>query len=338
METKQFSRRNFIRQSSYGLTALIVPFPLLKFSKYTPMTDNNSYDVIIVGGSYAGLSAGMALGRSLRKVLILDSGKPCNIQTPHSHNFITHDGQTPTEITAYAKEQVLQYKTVKFHNGLAVAGRKTESGFEIETANNEIFTAKKLVFATGIKDIMPDIEGFADCWGISILHCPYCHGYEVKNERTAIMLNGDMGFEVTRLISNWTKDLVLFTNGASTLTPEQTAKIRKHEIEIIETEIDHIDHIKGRVKYIVLKDKSKVVIKAIYARPAFVQHSNIPEELGCTLTEHGLLQVNAFHKTNVEGIYACGDNSSFGRALSVAIAAGSIAGAAANKELIEEEF
>lgn len=338
METKQFSRRNFIRQSSYGLTTLIVPFPLLKFSKYTPMTDNNSYEVIIVGGSYAGLSAAMALGRSLRKVLILDSGKPCNIQTPHSHNFITHDGQAPAEITAYAKEQVLQYGTVKFHDGLAVSGRKTDSGFEIETANNETFTAKKLVFATGIKDIMPDIEGFADCWGISILHCPYCHGYEVKNERTAIMLNGDMGFEVTRLISNWTKDLVLFTNGASTLTPEQIAKIRKHNIEIIETEIDRMEHVKGRIKYIVLKDKSKIAIKAIYARPAFVQHSSIPEELGCTLTEHGLLQVNTFHKTNVDGIYACGDNSSFGRALSVAIAAGSIAGAAANKELIEEEF
>jgi thioredoxin reductase len=316
----------------------MVPFPLLKFSKYNPMADNNSYDVIIIGGSYAGLSAAMALGRALRQVLILDSGKPCNIQTPHSHNLITHDGHTPAEITAFAKEQVLQYDTVKFHNGLAIAGKKTVDGFEIKTAANEIFTAKKLVFATGIKDIMPDINGFADCWGISILHCPYCHGYEVKNEKTAIMLNGDMGFEVTRLISNWTKDLVLFTNGTSTLTPEQTTKIRKHNIEIIEAEIDHIEHLDGQVKYIILKDKSKVPIRAIYARPVFVQHSSIPEELGCTLTEHGLLQVNAFHKTNIDGIYACGDNSSFGRALSVAIAAGSIAGAAANKELIEEEF
>jgi thioredoxin reductase len=316
----------------------MVPFPLLKFSKYNPMADNNSYDVIIIGGSYAGLSAAMALGRSLRKVLILDSGKPCNIQTPHSHNLITHDGHTPAEITAFAKEQVLQYEHVKFHNGLAIAGKKTGYGFEIKTENNEIFTAKKLVFATGIKDIMPDIDGFADCWGISILHCPYCHGYEVKNEKTAIMLNGDMGFEVTRLISNWTKDLVLFTNGTSTLTSKQTDKIRKHKIEIIETEIDYIEHQKGQVKYIILKDKSKVPVKAIYARPVLTQHSDIPEALGCELAENGLIKVDILQKTNVPGIYACGDNSSFGRALSVAIAAGSMAGAAANKELIEEEF
>jgi thioredoxin reductase len=338
MGTKQFSRRKFIRQSSYGLTALMVPFPLLTFSKYTPMADNNSYEIIIIGGSYSGLSAAMALGRSLRKVLILDSGKPCNIQTPHSHNLITHDGQTPAEITAYAKEQVLQYETIKFHNGLAIAGKKTDSGFEIKTANNEMFTAKKLIFATGIKDIMPDIEGFAECWGISILHCPYCHGYEVKNERTAVMLNGDMGFEVIKLINNWTKDLVLFTNGASTLTPEQTAKIRKHKIEIIETEIDHIEHVDGQVNYIVLKDKSRIAVKAIYARPVLTQHSDIPEALGCSLTENGLISVDILQKTNVPGVYACGDNSSFGRALSVAIAAGSMAGAAVNKELIEEEF
>jgi thioredoxin reductase len=152
------------------------------------------------------------------------------------------------------------------------------------------------------------------------------------------MLNGDMGFEITRLISNWTKDLVLFTNGNSTLTPEQTAKIRKHKIEIIETEIDRMEHVDGQVKYIVLKDKSKVAIRAVYAKPAFVQHCAIPEALGCELTDHGLINVDTFQKTTIPGIYACGDNSSFGRALSVAIAAGSVAGAMVNKELIEEEF
>src|SRR5688500_15844678 len=130
------------------------------------------YDVIIIGGSYAGLSAAMALGRSLRQVLIIDSSKPCNQQTPHSHNFITQDGETPKGIAEKAKAQVLKYDTVKFYNGIATEGTKTENGFEIKTQSGGRFTSKKLLFATGVKDQFPDINGFAECWGISVLHCP----------------------------------------------------------------------------------------------------------------------------------------------------------------------
>src|SRR5262245_21953104 len=116
---------------------------------------NNHFDVIIIGGSYAGLSAAMALGRSLSKVLIIDSGKPCNRQTPHSHNFITHDGETPAAIAEKAKAQVLRYDTVQFHNGLAIEGTQTENGFAIKTQPGDVFTATKLLFATGVTDLMP---------------------------------------------------------------------------------------------------------------------------------------------------------------------------------------
>src|SRR5687767_10565291 len=137
------------------------------------MTDKKNFDVIIIGGSYAGLSAAMALGRALRNVLIIDSGKPCNRQTPHSHNFITQDGKTPAEIATLAKQQVEKYDTVTFFSGLATDGAKTENGFQIQTGSGETFRAKKLIFATGVKDVMPTIEGYAECWGISVLHCPY---------------------------------------------------------------------------------------------------------------------------------------------------------------------
>jgi len=121
------------------------------------------FDVIIIGGSYSGLSAGMALGRSLRKVLIIDDGKPCNRQTPHSHNFITHDGKAPAEIAALARQQVEKYDTVTFFNGLATSGTKTADGFNIQTASGETFNAKKLIFATGVKDHMPAIPGLGEC-------------------------------------------------------------------------------------------------------------------------------------------------------------------------------
>src|SRR5688572_21015675 len=171
------------------------------------MSGDNHFDVIIIGGSYAGLAAGMALGRALRKVLIIDSGEPCNRQTPHSHNFLTHDGRPPGEIAKLARQQVQLYNTIRFLQGVAALGIKTEGGFEITQDSGEIFGAKKLIFATGIRDIMPDIDGFKSSWGISVLHCPYCHGYEVRNQRTGILGNGENGFELTKLISNWTKDL-----------------------------------------------------------------------------------------------------------------------------------
>lgn len=302
------------------------------------MTNNNKFDVIIIGGSYAGLSAGMALGRALRNVLIIDSGKPCNIQTPHSHNFLTQDGKTPKEISNLAKRQVEEYKTIQFFNGLAIKGNKIENGFEIETENGNIFIAKKLVFATGVKDIMPKIKGFSECWGISIIHCPYCHGYEYSNEKTGILANGDIAFEIGKLINNWTKNLTIFTNGISTLTEEQTIKLQKNRIEIVEKEIDHFAHNDGQIESVIFKDTTFETIKAIYARPKFEQHCEIPKQLGCEFTEQNYLKIDIFQKTTEHGIYACGDNATMMRAVSYAIATGGIAGSMTNRELIEEEF
>jgi len=129
------------------------------------------FDVVIIGGSYAGLSAAMALGRAVRRVLILDSGQPCNRQTPHSHNLITQDGATPAHITAVAKEQVLAYPTVRFQAGTATAVMGESNSFVVETAAGEQFRARKILFATGVRDLLPAIPGFAESWGISVIHC-----------------------------------------------------------------------------------------------------------------------------------------------------------------------
>jgi len=338
MEKRTNTRRTFIKQSSLALTTLILPFPLTSFIKFNAMTKKNNFDAIIIGGSYAGLSAGMALGRALRNVLIIDSGKPCNSQTPHSHNFLTQDGKTPKEISNLAKEQVLKYKTIEFYDGLAVSGSKTETGFEIETQSGDKFRAKKLIFATGIKDIMPSIKGFSECWGISIIHCPYCHGYEYSNDKTGILANGDMAFEMGKLISNWTKDLTVFTNGKSTLTEEQLEKLAKHKIKVVENEIDSFEHNKGQIENIHFKDGSKTAIKALYARPSFEQHCTIPKQLGCEFTEQNYIKIDHFQKTTQNGIFACGDNTTMMRSVSYAVAMGGITGTMANRELIEEEF
>lgn len=301
------------------------------------MKENSQYEAIIIGGSYAGLSAAMALGRASRKVLVIDGGKPCNRQTPHSHNFITQDGRKPAEIAHDAKLQVLKYDTVSFYEGLATTGKKVTDGFELETQSGGKFKAKKLIFASGLKDIMPNIKGFAECWGISVIHCPYCHGYEVKSEKTAILANGEVAFHYAQLIFNWTRKLSIFTNGKSTLTQDQTAQIAKNGIEIIETSVDYIDHTEGYVRQVVFNDGSAIAVNAIYSRPDFVQQSDIPEKLGCKLNDKGLIEVDMTHQTSVDGVYACGDNSGM-RAVSQAVATGTMAGASLNNTLVVEEF
>jgi len=338
MEATGASRRKFIQQAGIAGAALILPFNMNGYSKNNQMKDNQQFDVIIVGGSYSGLAAAMALGRALRKVLIIDSGKPCNRQTPHSHNFLTQDGKSPKEIAALAKGQVEQYNSIQFFNGLATNGVKTNNGFEIHTDTGKQFTARKLIFATGIKDIMPDIPGFAESWGISVLHCPYCHGYEVKHLATGILGNGNYGFEFSTLISNWTKDLTLYTNGKSTLTTEQTAKLQQHNIVVVEDEIEQLLHLNGYLEHILFKEGKSAVVKAIYTRTAFIQHSSIPQLLGCHINDDGYIEVNPSQKTSVHGVFACGDNTTRVRTVANAVAMGTTAGMMLNKELGEEAF
>lgn len=299
---------------------------------------NNQFAVIIIGGSYAGLSSAMALGRSLRNVLIIDSGKPCNRFTPHSHNFITQDGAVPSVIAAEAKKQVMKYPTIKWIDGLAVNGKKTVNGFDISLQSGETFMSKKLIFASGVKDVFPDIKGFEACWGKSVIHCPYCHGYEVKGAKTAILANGDIAYHYAQLLQNLTDNLTIITNGKADFSSEQLAKFDQHHISIIEKKINRIHEQKGQVQSIVFDDSETLLCEAIYARPDYEQHCKIPEWLGCELTEQGHIKVDMMQKTTINGVFACGDNTSPMRSVAFAVASGNMAGAATNSQLTEAEF
>jgi thioredoxin reductase len=253
MSENKMTRREIIKQGGLAITASALQFPFTASTNYRRMINNKNFDIIIIGGSYAGLSAAMALGRSLRNVLIIDSGLPCNRQTPHSHNFITHDGEKPGVIAEKAKAQVLNYNTVKFYGDLAVSGKKVENSFAIITQTGEEFKAEKLIFATGIKDLIPDIKGFSECWGISVIHCPYCHGYEFRKQKTGIMANGERAFHVASLVNNLTDNITILTSGKADFSEEQLAKLNKHAIKIIETEISEIEHHNGHIKNMIFK-------------------------------------------------------------------------------------
>lgn len=300
------------------------------------MEHRQVFDVIIVGGSYAGLSAGLALGRALKKVLIIDSGKPCHQPTPHSHNFLTHDGHAPGKIVETAIKEVLQYPTVQYLHGLVTSVGGTNGDFEVVADDHQRFRARKLLFATGIRDKLPALEGFATCWGISVIHCPYCHGYEYRGKVTGILMNGEAAAEFAPFIHNWTDRLTLFTNGKAALTPEQQQKINSRNIRIVEKEIERLEHDQGYLKKAWFSDGSHEPLDALYARPAFEQHCRLPEKLGCAFTEQGYIQVDEMKRTSLAGVYAAGDNTTPFRSVASAVAAGTMAGAAINHHMISE--
>jgi len=302
------------------------------------MYNDKQYDVIIIGGSYAGLSAALALGRARRNVLLIDSGKPCNRSAPHSHNFLTHDGSVPAEISKIGKQQVMAYPSIEFLDGLVVAADGSDQNFAVTTSTGLKVSARKLLFATGVKDLIPAIGGFSESWGKSIIHCPYCHGYEFRDQPTGIMANGEVAFHFGRLIRNWTAKLTIFTNGACTLPNEQLAELDNLGVKIVESPIQSFQHNDGYISSVLLEDGAAYNIDAMYAKLPFEQHCKAILELGCALSEDGLIKVDDFLKTSIPGIYAAGDSTTLFRAVAGAVATGSKAGAMLNHELIAQGF
>lgn len=293
-----------------------------------------TFEVIIVGGSAAGLSAAMTLGRSLRNVLIIDSCSPCNTPSPRSHNFLTQDGKTPAEITALGKEQVLKYPTVSFLEDKATDASKENNLFLVETQSGKQFRSKKLLLATGLADIKPDLPGFSDCWGISILHCPYCHGYEAKGAVTAVIANGEAAYNTGVLLNNWTKNITMLTNGPSELRLEEKEKLEALNINIIESEITGIVHDHGHMQKIIFKDGTTFSTGVMYASIPFEQQSDLAEKLGCQIAQTGHIVIDDEQRTTVEGVYAAGDNTAQHRAISIAASAGTRAGFKINSDLL----
>src|SRR6187402_1254032 len=166
----------------------------------------NHYDCIIAGGSFAGLSAALSLGRAVRKVLIIDNDTPCNKEVQASYNFLGQDGKSPRRLRDDAREELSRYNTVQSMMQTVVTNiTRNKNGFSVHVNTGEQFTCSKVLLATGVQDVLPEIPGFAECWGNTIIHCPFCHGYEMRDQLTAIMANGTEAFEFSELLRFWTK-------------------------------------------------------------------------------------------------------------------------------------
>ncbi|GAB3238676.1 NAD(P)/FAD-dependent oxidoreductase [Hymenobacter seoulensis] len=296
----------------------------------------NQVDVVIVGGSYAGLSAALLLGRSMRQVLVLDNNQPCNRQTPHSHGFLTRDGETPATLAAIAREQLAHYPTVCLQTDTVVQARAELGGFQVETASGLVVKTRKLLLATGVVDELPAIPGLAACWGISVLHCPYCHGYEVRGQRLGLLANDETAIELVTLIRNWSRHLTLFTNGPAAFTPDVQQVLARYQVSVVETPIAAIAHAAGYLQELRTADGQHHEIDALFARFPTHLASNLAVSLGCVLTETGHIEVSEFGQTSVPGVFAAGDATTPMRQVANSVAGGAKAGAFINRELIME--
>ncbi|MEI8698644.1 NAD(P)/FAD-dependent oxidoreductase [Mesorhizobium sp. M6A.T.Ce.TU.002.03.1.1] len=294
------------------------------------------YDLIVVGGSFAGLSAAIQAGRARRNVLVIDAGQPRNRFAEHSHGFLGQDGRAPGAILDDARRQLLAYPTARVVVGLANKAAAAGSGFEIMTDRGETFGAARLVLATGVRDILPDVPGLAEHWGKSVLHCPYCHGYEVAGGPLGVLATGPMAVHQAQLIADW-GDVTLFANGMFEPDAEQMLALERRNVRFEPAGVAGLEKDSSGGLIVSLEDGRKAGIKALFTAPRNTMASPLAEQLGCTFTEGFLgpvITVDDRQQTTVPGVYAAGDAARSMHNIAFAVSSGAFAGVCAHQSLV----
>lgn len=292
------------------------------------------FEVVIVGGSSAGLSAALVLGRARRRVLVFDDGKPCNRFSHASHGFLTRDGVNPAELLAIGREQLARYETVTLRNARVTAIAQGEGGFSIESDSGELVQARTVLLATGIKDVLPELPGIEVLWGASVIHCPYCDGWEVRDQPVAVYVTNATAFHRATMLRQWTDKLTLCTGGEASLNDEQRAALARLGVLIIDQPVARLEANGDRLERIVFADGSTLDCVALFVSPKMEHRTPFAERLGCALTEQGYVQTDHLGRTSVPGVYAAGDLTSPLRSVANAVAQGSAAGAGINADMI----
>jgi thioredoxin reductase len=295
------------------------------------------YDVVVVGAGSAGLSAALALGRSRRKVLVLNGGNPRNTPARASHNFFTRDGTPPIELMTLGLEQLKPYN-IDVRSCNAESIEKIKDAFEITLDNGERTSSRKIILATCVVDVLPDIPGFHELWGKTIHHCPYCHGWEVRDRPLAVIVQGGLGYLFAVMIRHWSKDVVVCSNGEAGFSDEQRQELERLNLKLIETPIRHLEVESEQLKAIVFTDGTRLEREHIFMRPPHQQRSPLARQLGCIMSDDDLyVKVNSSGETSVSGIYAAGDMTGQMQAVSQAVASGTMVGAMLNHGLVFED-
>ena len=300
------------------------------------MPSETNYDAVVIGGSYAGLSGAMQIARSGRPVCILDSGQPRNRFAAHSHGFFGQDGQAPQQMISQARADLARYPNVTLINTRAIRASSAAGGFSVTTEAGETLQTQKLLLAYGVVDLLPDIPGLQERWGVTALHCPYCHGYEVKGGRLGVLSVGPFSTHQALLISDW-GPVTYFLNGQSQPDELTLAKLAERSVTIETQLVTALEGEAPALSGVRLSDGRLTLLDALFLGSRLRFASDIAEQLGCA-TEDGmqgpLLSTDASKQTSVPGVYAAGDITPGSANAVMAAASGVIAGSSLHQSLI----
>jgi thioredoxin reductase len=297
----------------------------------------NEYDVVIVGGGAAGLSAALVLTRARRKVLVIDSGAPRNAPAKHMHGFLSRDGLPPEQLLSLGRDEVESY------GGEITGGVVTElvpagsGGFWVLLSDGRRISTRRLLVATGLRDELPTIPGLADRWARDVLHCPYCHGYEVRDQQLGVLGGSPETVRYAQIVRQWAKDVVLFVP-AGFLTPLQRSELVARAIGIFEGQITRIltedDHLRG----IEMDDGTTVPRDVLFVPPRFVPNNDLLIGLGCEIDETGWALKDGTGQTTVPGVWIAGNVGNPRAQVITAAGEGSATAIAINADLVDQDI
>ena len=294
------------------------------------------HDAIIVGGSFAGLSAAMQLGRARRTVLVIDAGRPRNRFSPASHGFFGRDGASPADMIAEARRQVAAYPSISFRDGEAVQASHEGAAFVVTLGDGTVARSGALVLAFGVQDVLPDLPGLRERWGRTVLHCPYCHGYELDRAPLGVLALGPMSAHQALLIADW-GPVTLFTDGRDDLDGEMRANLARRSVVVETARVVSLEGDAPALEGVRLADGRLVPVAALFILAPTRPGSTIAGQLGCA-SEAGpfgpMLTVDATKQTSVPGVYAAGDVALPASNVALAVSDGAMAGVNLHRALI----
>ncbi|MGB3335627.1 MAG: NAD(P)/FAD-dependent oxidoreductase [Devosia sp.] len=293
-------------------------------------------DVLIIGGSFAGLAAALQLGRARRKVTVLDTGLPRNRFAGHSHGLLGHDHKPPLEILREARQQLARYPTLKLVNARADSITGAIDDFSVLTTDGETLKARRLILSYGVADQMPAIPGFAECWGTSIVPCPYCDGFEVAGQHWGLVWSGPQSHHAVSLFHDWTDRLTVFADGHD-IQADVRADLARRNTPVVDGKIVEIAHAGGHLSTINLDTGFHVPVDVLFAHPRNRPSSALHEALGLETTDTPVgiaLKVDDRRETTVPGIYAAGDLANPMASVTLASSHGAMAGIFAQQSML----
>jgi thioredoxin reductase len=287
-------------------------------------------DVVVIGGGPAGLSAALMLARCRRRVVVCDAGTPRNRTSRALHGYLTRDGMAPTELLRLGREELARYGVDV--RPIRVTGvTRRNSGFDVAVETGDRLSARRILIATGVADVLPPVAGIDACYGRSVHHCPYCDGWEHQGRRLAVYGRGRSGVALSLSLLTWSEDVRLFTDGPGRLGSALRPSVEERKIVVDERRIASLEHEDGRLRAVRLVDGSRIERDALFFTTGQRQQAPFAAELGCEFTRKGTVQTNRFGETCVPGVFVVGDASRDVQFVVVAAAEGAKAAVAINQ-------